>query len=591
LETVSENQQRTPPEILKPANRSPLLLAFSLLLTALAYVGTLRFQFVYDDLPQIVRNPFIVSWHSIPRYFTMHVWSHIFPNQPGNYYRPIFMLWLLLNHSLFGLHPWGWHATAVALHVLTTYLVYLLARELAQERTVAVIASAIFGLHPAHIEAVSWISAVTELLFAVTYIAAFLCYLKARAQKPGARWWFAGSLGFYVLSLLSKETAVVFPGILLGYEWLFRDLEQPAFRNKRLLRSIPFIALTAVYLGVREAVLKVLAASQGHSIAAMIFTVPSLAWLYIRHLLFPVRLSAFYDLGLVRSPSLRKFALPLLGVALTIALLWLWARRSRVVAFCALWLLLPMLPPLVSIAYFQEGDMAHDRYLYVPSVGFAIIAALALQKLRWGKPVFGRPASQVAATLVIVLLLGVATGMQHVYWSSNLLLYSRGVEIAPRNVLAWKKLGTEMLARGQRDTAIEMYQHSLQIDPNIWTTNLALGIANYESGHWQEAEGYLLRAIRLEPTNSNQFFYLGLVRLNLGRWTEAESAFRRAIQLWPSAAGFHYALAAVLEKQGRLAAAREEYKAELGIEPGNAEARRQLAAVETRLRPENKKGR
>ena len=41
------------------AARVLLILAFAL--TALVYLNTLRFQFVYDDLPQIVRNPRVIE--------------------------------------------------------------------------------------------------------------------------------------------------------------------------------------------------------------------------------------------------------------------------------------------------------------------------------------------------------------------------------------------------------------------------------------------------------------------------------------------------------------------------------------------------
>src|ERR1051326_4201773 len=69
-----------------------VLLALSLLLTALAYVNTLRFQFVYDDLPQILNNPRVHSWDHAPRLFVEHVWSQL-AGQAGNYYRPLFDLW------------------------------------------------------------------------------------------------------------------------------------------------------------------------------------------------------------------------------------------------------------------------------------------------------------------------------------------------------------------------------------------------------------------------------------------------------------------------------------------------------------------
>src|SRR5690348_13249817 len=101
-----------------------------LAITFLAYITTLQFKFVYDDGSQIVGNQLIEHWHYLPNYFTVQVWAHVNPNQAGNYYRPIFMIWMLLNEKLFGDNPFGWHLTTVLMHVLATWLVFKLARRL-----------------------------------------------------------------------------------------------------------------------------------------------------------------------------------------------------------------------------------------------------------------------------------------------------------------------------------------------------------------------------------------------------------------------------------------------------------------------------
>ena len=83
----------------------------------------------------------------------------------------------------------------------------------------------LFGLHPVHIEAVAWISGVNEPLLAIFFLASFLCYLKS-AERIGQQqsqrvWWLGGSLSFYVLAMLEKETAVVLPAIVFCYQWIF----------------------------------------------------------------------------------------------------------------------------------------------------------------------------------------------------------------------------------------------------------------------------------------------------------------------------------------------------------------------------------
>src|SRR4051812_26647900 len=86
--------------------------------TFVAYVWTLHFGFVYDDLGQIVGNPLIQSWRFLPDYFRGNVWMQ--QSAVGNYFRPLFLTWLLLNHTFFALHPMFWHMTNVAAHLGAT---------------------------------------------------------------------------------------------------------------------------------------------------------------------------------------------------------------------------------------------------------------------------------------------------------------------------------------------------------------------------------------------------------------------------------------------------------------------------------------
>ena len=104
----------------------------------------------------------------------------------GNYYRPLFLLWLRINDAVFGNQAWGWHLTTILAHVLATLLVYLLAWRLGIGRDVALLAALIFGLHPAHIEAVAWISGVTEPLLGI-YLDCFVPWLRAVARRGSAR--------------------------------------------------------------------------------------------------------------------------------------------------------------------------------------------------------------------------------------------------------------------------------------------------------------------------------------------------------------------------------------------------------------------
>src|SRR5436189_292474 len=73
-----------------------LLVVLAFVLAALSYINTLSFTFVYDDLPQLVSNPRVHTWEHAPQLFAEQVWTQSMLQGTGNYYRPIFELWLLI---------------------------------------------------------------------------------------------------------------------------------------------------------------------------------------------------------------------------------------------------------------------------------------------------------------------------------------------------------------------------------------------------------------------------------------------------------------------------------------------------------------
>jgi hypothetical protein len=293
-----------------------VLLVLALALTALTYANTLRFQFVYDDLPQIISNPRVHSWQHAPHLFVEHVWSQ-FSGQPGNYYRPLFELWLLIHYSLFGLNPAWWHAMTVLVHLAVVAMVYVLARRVTGDRLTSAIATVIFALHPTHIETVAWVSGVPDALLAVFAIGSMLAYARARESGERRTFFVAVSAVTYGMAMLCKETGVMLPLLLLAYDVLI--FEPRAAKRSNWLdyakRYLPYAAMALAYMMMRHYVLRGLGYPEAKPWGDVVLTLPSFVWFYVRELLWPVGLSVFHDTPLVHTPGVTNFVLPLLGVA------------------------------------------------------------------------------------------------------------------------------------------------------------------------------------------------------------------------------------------------------------------------------------
>ena len=121
----------TTPRAAPPLTRADTwMVALLAALTWICYAQTLGFQFVYDDKVLILHNPAILSWRSIPHYFTENFIATVFPHAPANYYRPLLLIWMLVNQKLWHFNPTGWHFAAVLVEMLAVVAFYFLARRI-----------------------------------------------------------------------------------------------------------------------------------------------------------------------------------------------------------------------------------------------------------------------------------------------------------------------------------------------------------------------------------------------------------------------------------------------------------------------------
>lgn len=582
--------------------REKYIVRILLLVTAVTYLGTIRFDFVYDDFPQIVNNPFLKAWRHVPQYFVNSVWKQIAPTSPGNYYRPLFLLLLRTNYALFAGRPLGWHLMAIGLHVLVTWLTYLVVRKMTGQFTTAWLAALIFGVHPMHHEVVAWVSGTTESLFAVLFLLAFLAYL--RSLEGSKTLWITLSCALYALALLSKETAIVFPALVFAHGWIEsisavsenRSANADRFRSA-FMPTIPFLPIALVYLFARYRILSGL----GHSIVhvspvSWLFTLPSILVFYVRNWLFPWRLSEFYDLYYQQRLSLGQVLLPAVILIALGAAAWFLRHRlgARAVGFAAAWIVIPLLPALGTF-FFTPDELVHDRYFYVPSLGAALLIALLIEraaKTRLG--VFGQPTHVVAAGLALTTLLASLTGWQVNFWRSDYALFSRAHQIAPSNGNVLNNLGLELMSRNDMAGAQKLLQTGYQNNPSDFHFPLNLGRLYYTKQDYPKAESLMREAEKLAPNLADTYVFMGQIQMRERRLKEAQESFHHAVNLNPYSATYHTTYGIVLALNGDCTEADQQFEAALALDPSDALTQGQMtrcrAFLSTAKSPATKPG-
>jgi tetratricopeptide (TPR) repeat protein len=573
--------------------RERYILGVVLFITTITYLGTLRFGFVYDDFPQIQTNPFIKSWRYVPQYFVSSVWKQVYPLDSGNYYRPMFLLWTRVNYAIFGLREMGWHLTTVLLHVLVTWLAYCVVKKMTGRFTVAWLSALIFGIHPIHHEVVAWVSGTTESLFAAMFLAAFLAYLNS-LESAKVNWMMVSAV-LYGLALLCKETAIVLPALVFACQWIAgssQDSPDRPGRVKRFNRALMpvafYVPIVAAYIFARIRILSGFGhALSNASVPTWLLTLPSILFFYVKNWFFPVRLSEFYDLFYQSRLSLRGVVLPALVVLALAIGVWLFRKPLgiRATGYAVAWLVIPLLPAL-DLFVFRNGELGHDRYFYVPSVGASLLVALVIEKALAGQAsLFGQPPRIVVAALVLAAVLGSCAVWEASFWWDNYTLYSRAHEIAPLSSTALNNLGAVVIFRHEMDRAQTLLETGYQKFPGDSRFVFNLGRLNYDKKQYATSEKYAREAVRLDPFSADSYILLGQILLKQDKRQEATQLFRRGVELNPYDETYHTSYGIVLQMNGDCAAADSQFSQALALNPSESIAQRQMRACQAPLTP------
>jgi protein O-mannosyl-transferase len=497
-----------------------------------------------------------------------------------------------VNYALFGLRPWGWHLGAILLHVAAVLAVFWLARKLELEYWTAALTALIFALHPIHIEPVVWISAASDTMVTLFVALAFGSFLNGRNPAQPRRLWWLLSLALLACALFTKEMAVTFPALVGVYVLMF-----PAAKGSRLghrvyralIEAAPYATVTLAYVLVRK---HALLHSTGqfdpsHGTADVLKTLPLVVSFYLKKLLVPIRLTGLYYTPYVTTEVVSEFVLPLCALVAAAVLTWLWDRRENnsIVAFCAWWFLIGLAPALY-LRNFGNGDFVRDRYVCLPSVGFAILLAMACRRLpsigKWKAPVV-----QAAVVLLLCIFYAGASLSQQVYWDNNLLVLTRGQSLYPGNPLTMAWLASEYSQRGAHERAIALAREAALEHPEYAYGSLALAEAYIRAGRFDEGREWLQKVnpeyvqsevgmasfaglygrigdfdkalalcdqiLQKEPDLYSAVYNCGNVHFMDGQYREAAQLLTRAVKLSPEDAAPKHYLGRVLLDEGRYA--------------------------------------
>lgn len=544
--------------------RSALLLVG--VVAVAVYLNSLPNLFAYDDLHIIQNNTAIHSLETLPGALIQPYWT-------GHYGREL-GLWRPVATALFGIQwilsdgqPLLFHVVNVAMHAAASLLVVLLLLEL-MPLAAAFAGGLVFAVHPVHVEAVSNVIGLSELISTACVLGACLVHIRG-----GERSTWSTSLGvglLYALGIGSKESAITLPALILLVDAARRHVdfaELPRYIGHRWKVYGVMLVVSLAMLAGRYAILGSIAAPFAPLGADLLLEIPRIwtlgeIWLhYVRLWVFPLDLASDYSPGVI--PISFQWGLDnTIGAGLALSVLALalvaWRRppmesgrdTARTAAFGVVWFMIAISP--TSNTLFLSGILLSERTLYLPSVGLAaatgwLIVRVARERKR---------AAWVGLT-VIVMLSSVRVWTRNPTWRDTLTVLATLMEDYPHSGRTQWILGDQFIRQGRPSQGLLSYRAAIDLLGTHYALSTEIARVLMEEGLYDPAEVLLKFAAGDQPKLPLAYALLSLVEAERGHPKASEQYARQSLAIEAADPTRRHLLAWALAAQGRIGEARE----------------------------------
>lgn len=506
---------------------SPSLIACVIAVIALlgvAYSNHFHNGFHFDDSHSIQDNSYVRSLSHIPRYFTDATTFSVLPLNQS--YRPVLQTTFAIDYWLGG----GYRPLAFQIDTFFWYLLLLatlasLFMAITRNEWIALVATALYGLHPVCAETVNYIVQRGDLLSTLGVVAGLVLYIR----KPALR-----RFGLYlipvVIGALVKPPALIFPVLLAAYIALF---EPRARVGRELAPAIAMAIVMAFWLSRMTPP----TATTGQSDAARyLWSQPFVALRYFSMFFWPAGLSADNDWPLVSGPNDSRTVLGGMFVAaLLVAIAACWRRQStKPIAFGLAWFVLTLLPTSLT----PLAEVANDHRMFFPFIGLSLAVTVAASLILTR---FAAASSRFAigAGVIAIVLVAESAGVyaRNEVWKTDETLWRDVTEKSPHNGRGWMNYGLTLMARGDYRGSLAAYERALPLTPNYHLLEINMAIALGQLGQPAEAEQHFERAVALEPLDWRSHIHYARWLVGAGRASDALAHARISLELNPADQG------------------------------------------------------
>lgn len=470
------------------------------LLALAASITSITNGFALDDVHIIVQNERV---HGLRHVFDVLSQSYWPPDQGGALYRPLTSLAFVIEWAIGNGSPFPFHVVNIALYCVTSVLVFQLAREAVRWDT-ALLAAALFAVHPVHVEAVANVVGQGELWSAAFAIPAVTLFIRARKRGNLTSRDTSLIVLLYLAALLSKEHVVVLPLVLVAAEMILFDKEH---RKNLVPVCIRMFATALAFVLVRGAVIGDVKGAGTSPIfidtgySARVYTMLLVIMEWVRLFVWPAHLASDYAPLVSVATSFTAAMIPSILVLGGLGASAYVVRKTNpqatfALAFAGIFLLIP------SNLIVMTGFVLAERALFLPTVGVVIAFAAGVQALfenvRVNNPRIATYALMLAA---LVMTLGIARSSdRNVAWRDNESLIEQNVEDLPASWQAHMMMAQLHSERGRGREALQETELAVRLGSPRDFHLLAFAADMYQmQGRCDRAMPYYEKSLSVEP--------------------------------------------------------------------------------------------
>lgn len=501
------------------SEKNKWMLPAILVVTFIVFANSLKNEFItnWDDNTYIINNPGIkdLSLKGLTTIFTSY---HI-----GNYH-PFTILSFALEFKLFGLNPRAFHFSNLLFHLVNVWLVFRLIILLGRRFEMAAVVSALFAIHPMHVESVSWISERKDVLYSMFFLSSLIAYIKYTNTQQ--KKYFAWSIILFLFSLLSKSMAVTLPVVLILLDY-YLDRK---FDRGTIIEKVPLFALSVIFgIVALQSQTQAISLAPAYSLSDRMFIAGHALLTYCIKLIVPINLSAMYEYPAKAGGFLPwiYYASPFMALALFAILVKAGKNKKDVIFGISFFLITISL--VIQVIPFGRALIA-DRYTYIPYIGLFYIIGLFYCRIADGENELSRKIKPYLknTSIAIILLLALLSWNRNKVWRTGLTLFEDVIEKNPN-------IGYAYFARAEAKDDLKDYQgairdfsESIRFDSTFMDAWLNRGVMKHYVKDNPGAIADFTKAIGLKPGNPAVYMNRGICKLELNLKQEACRDFEKA---------------------------------------------------------------